>query len=226
MTFTGFGTGTTDFLAGLSANNTKSWFDAHRDDYERHWVAPAKEFVMAAGEALTELNPRIEAQPKVNGSIFRINRDTRFSQDKTPYKDHLDLWFWEGERKGAVSGYFLRVTPTHVGIGAGAHGFDKERLAEFRSAVVDPKAGKALQKAVDAVEAAGWPVKGESHKRPPRGVEPVGPTQERFLLHGALWCGEDTEHPASMRSGRFVSYVMNRWQQLDPLHRWLVDTLS
>ena len=160
MAFSGFKEPTTDFLAGLSANNTKDWFEAHRKDYEEHWVAPAKEFVEAAGEALLELNPRVEAQPKVNGSIFRINRAVRFSADKTPYKNHLDFWFWEGERKGAVSGYFMRVTADQIGIGVGAHGFDKDRLAAFRAAVVDPKAGKSLQKAVDAVEGAGWTMKG------------------------------------------------------------------
>ena len=58
---------------------------------------------------LRSIAPDIHAEPRVNGSIFRINRDIRFSKDKTPYKDHLDLWFWEGNRKGAVSGFFLQA---------------------------------------------------------------------------------------------------------------------
>jgi uncharacterized protein (DUF2461 family) len=56
----------------------------------------------------------------VLGSIFRINRDTRFSKDKRPYKDHLDFWFWEGDRKAASSGLFARVSPDGVIVGAGA----------------------------------------------------------------------------------------------------------
>ena len=117
--FTGFPEETIGFLAGLRDNNSKSWFEAHRSDYDQYWMAVAKDFVVAAGEALLELDPNIEAQPKVNGSIFRINRDTRFSKEKTPYKDHLDFWFWQGQRKGAVSGYFMRVSPTSIGIGVG-----------------------------------------------------------------------------------------------------------
>lgn len=226
MAFSGFKEPTTDFLAALSENNSKSWFDEHREDYEDHWVAPAKEFVVAAGEALADINPRVEAQPRVNGSIFRVNRDVRFSADKTPYKDHLDFWFWEGERKTAVSGYYLRVTPTEIGVGAGAHGFDKNRLTAFRAAVVDPKAGKSLASAVEAVEKAGWHVKGESYKRIPRGFEPADAEQERFLRHSSLWCGLDTPHPASMRTARLIPYVVRRWEQMDPLHRWLVDTLG
>ena len=226
MTFTGFKEPTTDFLAGLASNNTKPWFEAHRKEYEDHWVAPAKAFVEAAGDALRELNPRVEAEPRINGSIFRINRDVRFSKDKRLYKDHLDFWFWEGERKGAVSGYFMRITPTELGIGVGAHGFDNDRLAAFRSAVVDPQTGPGLAAAVDTVERNGWTVKGESYKRIPRGFEPANATQERLLLHGALWCGRDESHPSSMRTARLVPYVLRRWEQLDPLHRWLVDHLG
>ncbi|NIO59699.1 MAG: TIGR02453 family protein [Acidobacteria bacterium] len=225
MAFTGFKEPTTGFLAALAEHNSKTWFDAHREDYEAHWVAPAREFVEAAGEALAGLNPAVRAEPRINGSIFRVNRDIRFSQDKRPYKDHLDFWFWEGERKQAVSGFYLRVTPTHLGIGVGAHGFDKERLAAYRASVVDGETGPALAAAVDAVERAGWTVHGRTYKQLPRGFEAGNGFEERMLRHSALWCGEDEPHPASMRTARLVSYAMRRWEQLDPLHRWLVGAL-
>ncbi len=224
--FTGFPKQTLTFLADLSANNSKDWFVAHRDEYEAFWVEPAKQFVEAAGEALTDLAPDVEAQPRVNGSIFRINRDVRFSKDKSPYKDHLDFWFWEGERRSAVSGFYMRITPNQLGIGVGAHGFDKDRLAAYRRAVVNAETGSTLVAAVESVEKAGWPVKGEKYKLLPRGFEAADPHQERLLRHGALWCGEDIEAPPSLHSRRLVSYAMNRWTKLEPLHRWLVDTLQ
>ena len=226
MAFTGFKEPTTDFLAALAEHNQKSWFDDHRTEYEAHWVGPAKEFVEAAGAALAEMNPEVRAEPRINGSIFRVNRDVRFSTDKRPYKDHLDLWFWEGDRKQAVSGYFLRVTPTHLGIGVGAHGFDRERLAAYRVAVVDDESGRALASAIDAVERARWTVHGQTYKQLPRGYEASNAFEERMLRHSALWSGEDEPHPASMRSARLVPYALRRWEQLDPLHRWLVDTLG
>jgi len=117
--FNGFPNETTTFLTQLAASNTKEWFDAHRADYEQYWLAPAREFVVAAGKELVQLSPNIQAEPRVNGSIFRINRDIRFSKDKTPYKTTLDIWFWEGVRREAVSGYFLRITPHELGIGVG-----------------------------------------------------------------------------------------------------------
>jgi uncharacterized protein (TIGR02453 family) len=110
MAFAGFGKETVRFLDGLRSHNKKVWFDAHREDYEQAFLAPAQAFVAALGPRLRKLVPEVHVEPRVNGSIMRINRDVRFSKDKTPYKDHLDLWFWTGERKGwDGSGFFFRL---------------------------------------------------------------------------------------------------------------------
>ncbi len=223
--FTGFPPETTNFLAQISQNNSKQWFDAHRSDYDDYWVTPAKAFVAAAGEALQELAP-VEAQPKVNGSIFRINRDIRFSADKRPYKDHLDFWFWEGDRKSAVSGFYLRITPDGVGVGVGAHGFDKDRLAAYRAAVIAPDSGASLQSAVTALEKAKIEVKGQHYKQLPRGFDTADDFTGRMLRYNALWTGEDEAAPKVLGSKRFVAWAMTRWTKAAPLHRWLVDTLQ
>ena len=109
-------TATVEFLAELRAHNSREWFDAHRARYERDLLAPAKQLVTELAPLLERLAPGIRAEPRVLGSIFRINRDTRFSSDKRPYKDHLDFWFWHGDRARAVSGLFLRITPESVAV--------------------------------------------------------------------------------------------------------------
>ncbi len=225
-TFEGFPTQTLTFLRGLARNNDKAWFDAHRNDYERYWLEPAKEFVVAAGAALRKVAPDVRAEPKVNGSIFRVNRDIRFSPDKRPYKDHLDFWFWEGERKDAVSGFYLRITPRSVGIGVGAHGFDTQRLAAYRAAVVDPDSGSALAKVVSSIERKGYEVQGEHYKLTPRGFEPANATQERLLRHGALFAGVDEKPASDLHTAAFVGHAVAEWRRMSPLHRWLVDTLQ
>ena len=118
------------FLGDLTANNSKKWFDAHRKDYEALYVEPAKAFVEAMGPALQKLSPGVRAEPRVNGSLMRINRDTRFSKDKTPYKTTLDLMFTEGEGKMRLCpGFYFRISADELGMGAGMHGFDPDRLA-------------------------------------------------------------------------------------------------
>jgi uncharacterized protein (TIGR02453 family) len=103
-----FPAATVEFLTDLRAHNDKAWFDANRSRYESGYVQPATAFVEPISPELQKLVPGIHAEPWIRGSIFRINRDIRFSSDKRPYKDHLDFWFWEGDRKSAVSGLFLR----------------------------------------------------------------------------------------------------------------------
>ncbi len=111
MPFKGFPKETLEFLAALRTNNDKKWFDAHRADYESYFVEPAKDFVAALAPRLKTIDRKIHAEPRINGSILRIQRDVRFARDKSPYKDHLDLWFWTGEEKGwDSSGFFLRLT--------------------------------------------------------------------------------------------------------------------
>ena len=165
-TFSGFSDKTTQFLSALGDNNSKLWFDEHRAEYERFHITPAREFVEAVGPALREISPNVQTQPRVNGSIFRINRDVRFSKDKTPYLNHIDMWFWDGEgRSSAVSGFYLRITASEVIVGAGAHIMDADRLTRFRNAVAASGTGTQIARAAEAVGAAGYSVGGEHYKR-------------------------------------------------------------
>ena len=215
----------TEWLTKDFRNNTKSWFEDHRSDYENHWLGPAREFVDAVSARLQKIAP-VVAEPRVNGSIFRINRDVRFSKDKTPYKNHLDFWFWEGERREAVSGFYMRIGPKNLGLGAGSHGFRNEHLADYRDSVVNAEAGAALAKAVKSVERAGFPVSGEHYKTVPRGYEPADDVQARLLRFNALWCGTDVPIPTELYTKDIVSYVISRWRKVAPIHRWLAANVQ
>jgi uncharacterized protein (TIGR02453 family) len=223
--FGGFPPETISFLRELRANNRKDWFDAHRTDYEAYWITPAKAFVAAAGQLLAQLAPGIRAEPRVLGSIFRINRDTRFSRDQRPYKDHIDFWFWEGERRRAVSGFFARLTPELLGVGAGCHGLDPERLARFRQAVADPASGADLAGIAQRLEAAGYQVGGATLKRPPAGFADDGPAA-RFLLHKALFVHHDEPTDERVHTDAVLATCMWHWRALAPLHRWLTDNVQ
>jgi uncharacterized protein (TIGR02453 family) len=221
VTFTRFPEQTLSFLRALRANNTTEWFRAHARDYESFCLAPAKEFVKAAGPEIQSFIPGIRAEPRVLGSIFRINRDVRFARDQ-PYKDHLDFWFWEGERKAAVSGLFARVSPDSLGIGAGCHGFDKERLAVFRQAVGDPQAGKLLDQAAGSLESKGYTLQGKALKRVPKGYAENG-AASRFLLFNALYVHVDLPAETATRDGAMLSACLKHWRELAPQHRWITE---
>ena len=225
--FEGFPKQTLAFLRGLGKHNDKAWFDAHRADYDAYYMEPAKAFVAAIGRKLALFEPGITAEPRVNGSIFRINRDIRFSKDKTPYKDHLDLWFWEGpERKTAVSGFFFRLRHDSLLLGVGNHSFDKDLLTKFREAVADDEMGKPLAKLQEKLAKAGMPCEGETYKKVPRGFDPEHPRAD-LLKFGALYAGVTLKPlPTELGSAKLVTTCTGYFKKMLPLHRWLVHALG
>jgi uncharacterized protein (TIGR02453 family) len=221
MSFDGFPRQTVDFLAGVRDHNNKKWFDGHRGDYEHAFLAPAVAFSEALAPRLRKIEPEICVEPRVNGSIMRINRDIRFSKDKSPYKDHLDLWFWTGDRKGwDTSGFFFRLTPDRLLLGAGMHAFAPPTLARYRAAVLDTRKGAALEAVVTKIRKDGYAVGTESYKRTPPGV-PNDHPRAALLRHGGLHAGWERKHPAELRRPSFVDFVAAHFSAVAPLHRWL-----
>src|ERR1041385_8933783 len=172
MPFSGFSEVTIRFLAELSRNNERTWFEAHREECEEAVIEPAKAFVEVLGPRLRELDPKIQAIPRVRGSIKALERRRRFPGSKRPpYRDSLDLWFWSGRRRAwDSSGFYLRLTPTRVIFAGGMIEFEKETLARYRRHVLDDVRGTALEAIVAGLRADGYMVGGEGYKRTPRGV--------------------------------------------------------
>lgn len=223
--FPGFPAETFALLEGIAAHNEKAWFDANRPLYEAGYVEPAKALVAVLGPRLQKISPQVQFEPRVNGSIARINRDIRFSKDKRPYKDHLDLWFWHGEKRGwDQPGFWFRLTPTNIYLGTGMHGFDKELLESFRNAVIHPRSGKALLAAVKQVQAKGYEVGGKSRKQPPRGYQ-TDPDRAEYLLFEGLHAG--TEMPATAaRKPDFVDKALEHFAATWPIGKWLVEEVA
>ena len=221
MPFSGFPVETTRFLAALHDHNDKKWFSSHRKDYEAYYLAPAKALVEALAAPLKRIDKRVRAVPEVNGSILRINRDVRFSKDKSPYKDHLDLFFWSGPRKGwDHSGFFFRLTPTKLVLGAGMHAFSPAMLARYRKAVLNAKKGEALARAVLALREAGYEVGGETYKKTPKGV-PADHPRAGLLRHSGLHAGWGGDHPDGLHSPAFLAFAATHFASVAPIHAWL-----
>ena len=220
MSFDGFDRDALRFLLGLRANNNREWFHEHHDEYERLLLEPARDFVVALGEELRAFAPEVGADPRVNGSIFRIARDTRFSKDKRPYKDHLDLWFWVGDRKRGP-GFWFRLTPEELLLGSGMHRFEPAQLERFRDAVVDDERGAALLDETERIRAAGYELGGQRYKRTPRGYEAPEEDRAELLLHGGVYGWIGLKVPEETFTPRFPRFCAERYRPLAPLVEWL-----
>src|SRR5690349_7448099 len=94
------------FLHGLKRNNNKPWFDSHRDEYEQYLRQPCRQLVEVMASIVDEDKLPLVADMK--RSLFRINRDIRFSADKSPYKTHIGIVFpLSGLGDGEWAGIYL-----------------------------------------------------------------------------------------------------------------------
>jgi uncharacterized protein (TIGR02453 family) len=222
-TFGGFRPELLEFLADLRANNTREWFEAHRGAYEAYLLRPAREFVVAMGECLPALGEGIHAEPRVRGSIFAINRDTRFSADKTPYKTYLDLWFWQGDGPSRERpGYFFRLTPERLTLGAGMHAFSDHALRRYRQAVLAPVSGEALEQVASRMRAE---IGGRTYKRLPAGLPAEHPRAD-WLRHSGLFASIEQPVPRELYSSQSVPFCLEAYRRMAPLQQWLVAALG
>ena len=220
--FAGFPAETFALLEGMAAHNDKAWFEANRDLYEAGYIEPGRAFVETVGPKLEKISPGVQYVPKVNGSLSRINRDIRFAKDKRPYKTHLDLWFWHGERRGwETPGFYFRLTADQVWIGVGMHQMPKDMLARYRDAVVDPRAGKALAAAVSEVEAAGYAIGAATRKQVPRGY-PADHPLVRYLMLDGLNAGIELLAAAAKRDD-FADICVGHFKACWPVGKWTLD---
>lgn len=156
------------FLGDLERNNTRAWFDEHRDDYKKHFVEPLADLVEELGERLRRKLPGIHAVPRIDGSIFRLNRDTRFSKGMAPYKTNAGVFLWAGPaKKIECPGVYLHIEAREAMVGTGVYLFAPERLDPYRRYV--ERHGAKLRRALDAAGKAGFGIGGEQLKRVPKG---------------------------------------------------------
>jgi uncharacterized protein (TIGR02453 family) len=227
--FGGFPKQTVVFYENLLKNNSKEWFEKHRDDYKSSVIEPAQQFVLAMGDRLKILSPAVCADTRINGSgsIFRIYRDTRFSKDKSPYKTYLGILFWEGRRKKTEnSGYYFHLEPPKLMLGVGVYMFTKSPLKLYRDAVVHQEYGLTLREAVEGVNAVEkYTLGGKHYKRVPRGYD-ANHRNAEFLLYNGLHVGIETAIPDELYSGALIDYCFDRFRDMAPVHHWLVSVLD
>lgn len=212
-----------EFLADLRANNSRAWFQENRGRAEELLLAPARELVLELGEMLRAVRPGIIADPRTDRSIYRLNRDTRFSRDKTPYKDHLGLWFWEGvEGRMECPGFYFHLTPDGWGWSIGCYRFSDDGLAKWRAAVVDAKKGPALRRILSVMEKEGIVINPPDLKRCPAGFDPAHPAAPLLRHKGFFTWNEEIGHPDELFDGRRAEFLFNRFKAGFKLHDWLV----
>jgi len=224
--FHGFTKETFKFFKDLEENNTREWFEENRALYERNLMEPAQAFVMKMGERLKSISPKVVAIPKTDKSIFRIYRDVRFSKDKTPYKTHLGIFFWEGPKKKLGNpGYYLQLDKSSILIAGGLYTFPNDLLKPYRDAISDAKKGSEIAKILKKVtKNSSYKLGGMHYKRVPRGYSSENPNAD-LLLHNGLYVYYEGPIPKEVHSSGFLDYSFGIFKDMLPLHNWIRDNI-
>ena len=218
-----FSEATFEFLAGLEANNSKQWFEDNRSAYEDHWKAPALDFIAGISGRMAGLEPPLQAAPKLNGSLRRINRDVRFSKDKSPYNARLHTIFWAGDHPNRSPAMHFVLQPDGVGFGAGQWAIEHAALAQLRSRIVSDADGNRLIDAIALAANTGARIGEPDLARLPKGFKADGERAELLRHKGFVVRTHDKPAPKSKMIGKGAEeWAMKTTEAFLPLIRWLV----
>jgi uncharacterized protein (TIGR02453 family) len=202
VAFTGWPAEALEFYEGLEADNTRTYWLAHKNEYDECVRQPMQTL-------LDELAPRWGA-----GKIFRPYRDVRFSADKTPYKTHI----------GAIldGGGYVQLGPDGLAAGRGVWHLQAEQLTRFRAAVDDEATGEELAGIGAQLEKNGVEViSRDALKSAPRGYDKDHPRADLLRRKGlAAW--QSWPVAAWLGTAKAKERVLGLWQAAEPLHTWLV----
>ena len=221
--FAGFPKEGLTFLRRLKKNNRRPWFDAHRQEYEELVKAPMQSFVSSLRPHFERFAPEYELNPK--RAIFRIYRDTRFSNDKTPYKTHIAAHFvLRGAPKGFLgSGYYLHVEPGEAFAGAGIYMPESDQLKRIRAAI-DREQNEFLAIIHDrSFKKMFGRLEGNTLQRMPKGYSDDHPMGEWLRLK-QFFVGVSMPDEKALRTA-FIMDVAAICERATPLVRFLNDAV-
>jgi len=204
------------FLKDLKKNNNKPWFDAHRKEYE----AAKKDFEQMI-QAVIDRHGKTDktiSHLKAKDCLFRINRDIRFSKDKTPYKTNMGAYINRGGKKSLYGGYYFHCEPGQSFVGGGLwmpmpNELNKVRqeidynLAEFKK-IIGSKKFKSVYN--DVSRDAEYTL-----SRVPKGYEADNPAAEYLKLKSFVAIAKVSD--ADLNSKEIVKKITTAFEALQPM---------
>lgn len=141
--FNGFSAQTLDFLKNLGENNSRDWFEAHKDQYRKYLLEPLRNLASDLGPFMLSIDPYLEVSP--GRAVSRIYRDTRFSRDKSPYKTNMWAAFKRPSRDWKADPvFFFEIFQDWYRYGMGFYSAERQTMDRLRE-VIDRRPEEFLQ---------------------------------------------------------------------------------
>ena len=212
------------FFKKLKRNNNRQWFEKHKAVFEEQVKVPMQSYIEALKPYFNQFAPEFDLNPK--RAIFRIYRDIRFSNDKTPYKTHIAAHFvLRGRPKGFLgSGFYVEIGPSEIYVGGGIYVPDSDQLKKIRKAIATH--GKEFLSIVDnqRFKKLFAPFEWDKLQRIPKGFEEHHPMAE-WLKYKQFFVGVAWPTPKCYKE-TFVQETAKICQELTPLVKFLNRAMS
>lgn len=213
---------TFQFLKELKKNNSKEWFDENRFLYQRL----RKEFELFIQMVITEIGKfdKDIIQTSAKDSIFRINRDIRFSQDKSPYKTNFGAFMAQGGRKGIKAGYYVHIEPGSCFLAGGIYMPSPAMLKAIRTDIYENiEEFKEIINVPTFVNHFGNSFWGEKLKTAPQGFPKDFPDIE--LLKYKNYTLVKDEPDSIYQKSEFIDEIKDVFKAMFPFNRFLNEAV-
>jgi len=211
------------FLTALKANNNKPWFDENRSEYQairNEWL----DFVAQVLSNLQAVHPSLE-QLAPNKCIFRINKDIRFSKDKSPYKTNFGMQINFKNKKDLFCGYYLHIEPQNSFLAGGVYMPPNQILAAIRQEI-DYNADAFLNIIENkALMTVFGNMQGEKLIKAPKGYEPNNPMLD-YLKHKSFIFQKPIPINLLKDSNQFQTQLIKDLRVLDPFIQFLLPAME
>ena len=207
-----------DFFEGLATNNTKEWFHAHKDEYEQQVKEPFLGLLASLLPQLQVWEPLIPDDPK--SALFRINRDLRFSKDKTPYLTVMKAGFSPGGKKSELPGFYLGIDAESIHVGGGLFGLKGPVLKQVRTSIAaEPQAFRQMLDASAFKERFGE-LKGETTSRLPAEIQAAAQTVPE-LAHKQFYAMAKLPLAQHLNDEQLPQVILSYFEAIQPLNAFL-----
>ena len=211
------------FFKDLEKNNNKDWFDVNRKRYESIVRDPWKAYIKTLAVDLQKLYPDKDLEGNVR--VSRINRDIRFSKDKTPYKDHVGAMIMpNGRGDQGRPGFYVQANQHDVRVYSGAYSMEKERLADIRHHIADnmDRFNKLIT-AKSFTDTFGE-IRGEKNKRLPKELQEAGEKQPLIYNKSFYWFFK--LDPKTIMSDALSKELVTNFKKAMPLNEFFEEAIG
>ena len=210
--FTGFSDRALELYAGLEADNSREYWAQHKAEWETEVRDPMRALLAALEDEFGA------------ATMFRPNRDVRFSKDKAPYKTHQGALVPVSEDTVGV-GFYVQVDAEGLLAGGGWRSHGADEVARYRAAVDADNAGAELERLVRRLEKAGFDIEGDRVATRPRGVPADHPRLE-LMRARSLMVFRRFGAPDWLATPATLDEVRGAWRAVRPLALWVAEQVA